>query len=174
MTTSPLPMVAIVVSQYNQTITRTLEAGAIRAYEDAGGDADSLGVFETAGAYELTAVSRAAATSGLYRGVVALGCVIRGHTRHDRYIGDAVARGLTDIAVTTGVPVAFGVLTVESQSQAEARADGAYGNKGTDAMLAVLESIAAITLIEASAGTPTRGLVYRLTIKPNDKTGAPD
>ncbi len=174
MTNQPMPPIAIVVSRYNDSITRALEEGAVRAYAEAGGDASTLGIFETAGAYELTAISHAAAQSGLYRGVVALGCVIRGNTSHDRYINEAVARGLTSVTGSTGVPVAFGLLTVDTRAQAEERAGGTKGNKGADAMLAVIESIRAIDLIEAGAQSPqtAAGLVHRLSIHPNDKTGA--
>ncbi len=160
MTNQPMPPIAIVVSRYNDSITRALEEGAVRAYAEAGGDASTLGIFETAGAYELTAISHAAARSGLYRGVVALGCVIRGNTSHDRYINEAVAKGLTDITLKTGCPVAFGLLTVETQAQAEERAGGSKGNKGVAACrsryIAFYDDAAAVE----KAYNRSRDLVY--------------
>lgn len=144
---SPLPPIAVVVSRYNASITDALAAGAIAEYTARGGRADAVHVFDAPGSYELPVLARAAATSGAYRGVVALGCLIRGETRHDRYIADAVAHGLIQVSVQTGVPCTFGVLTVDSGKQAKARAGGAKGNKGSDAMSAVLDTIAAIDAV---------------------------
>ena len=79
---------------------------------------------------------------------MALGCLIRGETRHDRYIAEAVAHGLMQVSVQTGVPCGFGLLTVESGKQARARAGGDKGNKGAETMSAVLETIASIGAIK--------------------------
>jgi 6,7-dimethyl-8-ribityllumazine synthase len=86
-------------------------------------------------------LAHACASSGRYDGVIALGCLIRGETRHDRYIAEAVAHGLIGVTVQTGVPVAFGVLTVDHAKQAKARAGGTKGNKGGEAAAALLETI---------------------------------
>lgn len=166
----PVPPVAIVVSRYNDAVTSALLQGAVAAYERAGGDAKHLGTIDAPGAFELTAICAAAARCGLYEGVVALGCVIAGQTRHDRYINDAVAHGITNITLETGVPVAFGLLTVETEAQARARSGGDKGNKGADAMVAVLETIAAIKAIDEAASA-SAGLTHRLTAHPHDKTG---
>jgi len=87
--------------------------------------------------------------------VVAIGCLIRGETRHDRYIAEAVAHGLTQVSLKTGVPVSFGVLTVDSGKQARARSGGEKGNKGSDAMGAVLDAIAEIAAIRTGSPSPT-------------------
>lgn len=166
----PVPPVAIVVSRYNDAVTSALLKGAVAAYERAGGDAADLGTIDAPGAFELTAICAACARSGLYEGVVALGCVIAGQTRHDRYINQAVAQGITNITLETGVPVAFGLLTVETEAQAKARAGGDKGNKGADAMVAVLETIAAIKAIDEAAAA-SGGLTHRLSSRPHDKTG---
>lgn len=139
---------AIVVSRYNETVTSVMLDGAIGAYLDRGGDEARLAVLEAPGAYELVSIARAAAFSGVYRSVVCLGCVIKGETEHDRHIGNAVANGLAQISVATGVPVAFGVLTTNTNEQALARAGGAKGNKGAEAMGAVLDAADAIGVIE--------------------------
>jgi 6,7-dimethyl-8-ribityllumazine synthase len=168
-----VPNLAVVVSRYNDAITAALRAGAADAYQAAGGDPARLAFIDAPGAWELTALCAAAARCGLYDGVVALGCVIAGQTRHDRYINEAVAEGLTSVTLETGVPVAFGLLTVESEEQARARAGGDHGNKGTDAMVALLATIDALDAIAkaAAAGARTPALVHRLAAPVRDKTG---
>jgi 6,7-dimethyl-8-ribityllumazine synthase len=147
--TSPAYPVAVVVSRYNGSITGKLLEGARSEYLARGGREPGLAVFEAPGAYELPALALVAAQTGRYRGVVALGCLIKGETRHDRYIAEAVAGGLMDVMLRTGVPVAFGVLTVDTPRQARARSGGERGNKGAEAMAAVLETIATGEAISA-------------------------
>jgi 6,7-dimethyl-8-ribityllumazine synthase len=143
------PRVAVIVSRYNGSVTGALLEGARSEYRVRGGDPADLDVFEAPGTYELPVLALAAAETGRYRGVVALGCLIKGETRHDRYIADAVAHGLVQVSLQTGVPVAFGVLTVNSPKQARERAGGERGNKGAEAMGAVLATIAAGDAISA-------------------------
>jgi 6,7-dimethyl-8-ribityllumazine synthase len=133
------PAVAIVVSRYNASITDKLLEGARKAFAASGGG--ELAVIDAPGAFELPALSLAAARTGRFAGIVALGCLIKGETSHDRYIAEAVSQGLVNVTLATGVPVTFGVLTVDSPDQARARAGGEHGNKGADAMSAVLEVI---------------------------------
>ncbi len=140
----PTPRLAVVVSTYNAWITQPLLAGACAAYtRQVGSDAD-LHIAEAAGAFELTALCQGLAASGQYDGLVALGCVIRGETAHFDYICDSVTRGLTEITLRTGIPIGFGLLTCETKEQAEARAGGAAGNKGEEAMQAALQTIATL------------------------------
>lgn len=156
--------VAIVVSRYNRTITDRLLAGAIAEFERRGGQRDHLTVIDAPGAFELPALANLAASQGRFDGVLALGCIIRGETEHDRYIAEAVATGLTQVAMTFGVPVGFGVLTVNDADQALARAGGDHGNKGAESMGAVMDAIRA-----------TRALVHGGTPNPNDAdTPRPD
>lgn len=143
------PPVAIVVSRYNESITGVLLEGAIAEYERHGGTASELAIYDAPGTYELPVLARAAVVTGRFSGAVALGCIIRGQTRHDRYIAEAVAHGIMDIAVRTGTPVAFGVLTVENPAQARDRAGGKKGNKGAEAMAALLETLGTLDLIAA-------------------------
>src|SRR5204863_331842 len=96
----------------------------------------------------------AAATSGRFAGVVALGCIIKGQTSHDVHLAQAVTSGLMDIVLRTGVPVGLGVLTVDTPAQARARAGGQKGNKGAEAMAAVLDAIAEINAVRARAPSP--------------------
>jgi 6,7-dimethyl-8-ribityllumazine synthase len=126
---------AIVVARFNSTITEKLLEGARAAFAQAGA-ADVL-VFHVPGAFELPYAARMLA--GKYDGIVALGAVIRGETPHFEYVASAAATGLQQVALDTGTPVAFGVLTTDSVEQAEARAGGAQGNKGYDAAMTAIE-----------------------------------
>lgn len=147
------PRVCVVVSRYNDTVTGPMRRAAIETYRTRFGDAQGtvLGMVDAPGTYELTALATAAIECGLYDGVVALGCVIRGETDHDRYISQAVATGLTELTIQTGIPVAFGVITANTPEQATARAGGAKGNKGAEAMDAVLSAIFGIRHLYESA-----------------------
>ena len=152
---------AIVVSRYNATVTDALEAGAKREYVKRGGRATDVWVLEAPGAFELTAVSLAAARSGRVSGVVALGCIVKGDTSHDQYLAHAVAHGLTNITLHTGIPTAFGVLTVDTPEQASERAGGSKGNKGEEAMSALIETLDTIAKLKAAARTPAVGRLRR-------------
>lgn len=147
-----VPPVAVVVSRYNASITDRLLEGAIAEYEGRGGRADGVTVLEAPGAYELPAIALAAARTGRFAAVVALGCLIRGETRHDRHIAGAVANGLVSVTMQTGLPAAFGVITAEDADQARARAGGKKGNKGKEAMAAALDAAAVIAALGAPAG----------------------
>jgi 6,7-dimethyl-8-ribityllumazine synthase len=137
---SSLPRVAIVVSRYNASITDKLESGSLAAFEDCGGDHDDIVIVPAAGSWEIVPLTMAACDREDIDGVVTLGCIIKGETTHDRVLADAVAKGLIDVMMTTGKPVSLGVLTVENVAQAQARAGGDQGNKGAEAMLAMIET----------------------------------
>ena len=160
---------AIVVSRYNASITDPMRTGAENAYAHAGGDPSRLSVIDAPGTFELPALAAKASRSGLFSGVVALGCVIRGETDHDRHIAAAVAASLAHTGADTGVPVAFGVLTVESIEQARARAGGDKGNKGAEAMRAVLGTAAACAAIDAAAASGQIPAAVPLAFETPDK-----
>ena len=162
------PTVAIVLSRYNASITDRLLDGALAEYERRGGDRGRAVVLEAPGAYELPAIALAAARSGRFQGIAALGCLIKGETRHDQYIAGAVAHGLVGVTLATGIPVAFGVLTVDTPEQAHARAGGPEGNKGADAMAAVLDTLA-VTATLAAPARHAAGARARLNGNPRDK-----
>lgn len=149
--------IGLVVSRYHDAVTDALRAGAMEVFMRAGGVAGDLRVVEAPGAFELTAVCRALADRPDIDGVVALGCIIRGETSHDQHLAGAIANGLTDITVRTGVPIAFGVLTCHTHHQARERAGGEHGNKGEEAMAAVIGTIHVIRAIASSQGDPVRG-----------------
>ena len=134
--------IAIAAARFNEFIVASLLKGAQAAWLARGGEAHDLTVVRVPGAFELPVVVRKLAGSGRYDGVVALGCVIRGDTPHFEYVAGECARGLQLAALETGVPVAFGVLTVESVEQALERAATTAGNKGGEAMESALEMAA--------------------------------
>ena len=134
--------VAIVAARFNEFIVASLLKGARAAWHERGGAAQDLTVVRVPGAFELPVVARKLASSGGYDAVVALGCVIRGDTPHFDYVAGEAARGLQLAGLETGVPVIFGVLTVESLEQALERAATTAGNKGGEAMESALEMAA--------------------------------
>ena len=127
---------AIVVSRFYVEIAERLVASARRVLEEAG--AEGIDVFDVPGAFELPLDASYAAASGRYRGVACLGAVIRGETDHYDYVCAEAARGIQDVQLRTGVPCAFGVLTVNSMAQALARAGGSKRDHGAQAAHAVL------------------------------------
>jgi 6,7-dimethyl-8-ribityllumazine synthase len=131
--------VAIVAARFNDFIVASLLKGATAAWLERGGPAEDLLIARVPGAFELPVAARRLAVSGRYDAVVALGCVIRGDTAHFEYVSGECARGLQLASLETGVPIIFGVLTVETVEQALERAATTAGNKGGEAMAAALE-----------------------------------
>lgn len=130
---------AIVASRWNAAIVDALVATAESTFRANGVAATDLDVIRVPGAWEIpVAVSRLTAT-GNYAAVVALGCVIRGDTRHYEHVADGCAQGLMQVQLRDQVPVLNGVLAVEIEKDAIARAGGVHGNKGEEAALAALE-----------------------------------
>jgi 6,7-dimethyl-8-ribityllumazine synthase len=131
--------VAVVASSWHERVMDALVAGATRALDDAGAHYD---VIRVPGAFELPVVAKAAAAAG-HDAVVALGVVIRGGTPHFEYVCSAATDGLTRVAIDTGVPVGFGVLTCDDEEQALDRAGlpGSSGDKGREAVEAALATV---------------------------------
>ena len=127
---------AIVASEYNSVILDRLIAGAKRALKDQ----KQVSVIRVPGSFEIPLAVKRAALSKKYHGIVALGCVLRGETPHFEYISRAVSDGLQQVALDTGIPVGFGVLTVDTVEQAMDRS-GESGNRGFEAAMAALEMI---------------------------------
>ena len=131
--------VAIVAARFNDFIVAQQLAGSAAAWSRCGGRADQLVVLRVPGAFELPLAAKQLAASGQYDAVVALGCVIRGDTAHFDYVAGEAASGLTRASLDTGVPVVFGVLTVDTVAQAEERADVTRMNKGGESMDVAIE-----------------------------------
>ncbi len=132
--------VAIVVSKWNDSITEALYQGAFAVLQAAG--VTHIARYDVPGSYELPpAADMLLHHQPTLDGVIALGCVIQGETRHFDFICDAVAQGIMRVNTTYHKPVIFGVLTPDTQQQALDRAGGKYGNKGEEAAVALLEML---------------------------------
>ena len=129
---------AIAVATFYEELAGELIDGAQRVFADAGASAD---VHEVPGAFELPLAARYCAESGRYLGVACLGAVIRGETDHYDYVCTEAASGISRVGLDTGVPCAFGVLTVDTMEQAIARAGGGKRHQGEDAARAVLRMV---------------------------------
>jgi 6,7-dimethyl-8-ribityllumazine synthase len=127
---------AIAVGRFYADLAERLVAGAQRAFKAAG--QDPADIYDVPGAFELPLAARYLADSGRYAGVACLGAVIRGETNHYDYVCAEAARGIQDVQLQTGVPCAFGVLTVENMDQALARAGGGKRDQGEHAAEAVM------------------------------------
>ena len=130
---------AIAVGRFYEDLAGRLVEGATRVFEEAGASVD---VHDVPGAYELPLAAKYCAESGRYAGVACLGAVIRGETDHYDYVCAEAANGIARVSLDTGVPCAFGVLTVDNMEQALARAGGGKRHQGEDAANAVLRMAA--------------------------------
>jgi 6,7-dimethyl-8-ribityllumazine synthase len=131
--------IAVVVSRFNDFVTDRLLEGARAALRDAGVEDSFVDVVRVPGAFEIPMAAQRVAESGKVSAVVCLGCLIRGATPHFDYIASACAHGITAAAASTGVPMAFGVLTTNSAEEALERAAPGPSNKGREAAQAALE-----------------------------------
>ncbi len=129
----------IVVSRYNHSVTSKLLDGALQTLAEAGVADDNVDVVWVPGAWEIPVVAQRLAKCGRYAAVLCLGAVIRGETTHDQYINLQVSVSLGQLAVATGVPVLFGLLTCNTLEQALHCAGGDVGNKGVECAQAALE-----------------------------------
>ncbi|MDR1080659.1 MAG: 6,7-dimethyl-8-ribityllumazine synthase [Deltaproteobacteria bacterium] len=145
---------AIAVSRFNSLITERLLEGATDAFLRHGGRGEDLTVMKVPGAFELPLAVQAAARSGRFDAVCALGAVIRGSTPHFDYVAAEVSKGLAQVQLQTGVPVGFGVLTCDTLEQAADRAGAKSGNKGFDAVVTVLETANLMKLMGALPSGP--------------------
>jgi 6,7-dimethyl-8-ribityllumazine synthase len=136
---------AIVAARFNREITEELSAGAQKALLAHG--ADDVSVAWVPGAFELSLAAKRFAQSGTVDAVVCIGAVIRGDTPHFEYVAGECAAGLTRAALDTGIPIAFGVLTVEDRQQALERVGGSEGHKGEEAALTAIEMVALLRTI---------------------------
>src|SRR5688500_899829 len=130
---------AIIVARFNEEITSGLLAGARAALADASVPDEDVFVVHVPGAFEIPVAAMRLAETGRFDAVICLGCLIKGDTMHFEYIAEAASRGIMNVSVTTGVPVAFGVLTTLTEEQAVARSEPGEGNKGREAALAAIE-----------------------------------
>ncbi len=146
----PVGSVAILVTRYNEAVTARLLDGALACCDAAGIPRERVDIVWVAGAFELPVAAAAAARTGRYACLVALGAVIRGDTPHFEYLAAEASRGLGSVAVDAGLPVGFGLLTVDTLAQAVERAGGSAGNKGYEAAAAAIEAADVIAQLRAA------------------------
>ena len=130
---------AILASRWNPRVTDALVAGARKGFVDNGVAEEAVDVIRVPGAWELSLAAARVAAAGRHVAIVALGCVVRGDTRHFEHVADRCAEGLMRVALDHRLPVLNGVLATERFEDAEARAGGSHGNKGEEAALAAIE-----------------------------------
>ena len=129
----------IVVSQWNASITTVLSEGARNTLLEAGVLPENIEELIVPGSFELPWGARQLMKADKTDGIICLGCLIHGETRHDEYIATAVAHGIMQLSLASGIPVIFGVLTTETEEQAHERAGGKHGNKGAEAASTALQ-----------------------------------
>lgn len=131
----------VVVARWNSFVVDSLEAGAIDTLKRHGAREEDITVVRLPGAFEMPLVLEKIAAKGEYDGIVALGAVIRGGTPHFEYVAGECTKGLSQVSLAHDIPIAFGVLTVDTIEQAIERAGTKAGNKGAEAAMSTIEMI---------------------------------
>jgi 6,7-dimethyl-8-ribityllumazine synthase len=162
--------IAVVRSLFNRPVTDGLLAGAREALDEMGASRNDVAVFDLPGAFELPLAAQAAARAGRFDAVVALGAVIEGETDHYEHVAREAAAGLAAVARETGVPVAFGVLTVRQEEHARRRAAAGPDNKGAEAARAAVMTARALQAIRAAGKASPRGRAVRAPRAPRPRT----
>ena len=130
---------AVVAARFNEPIVKKLVDGALEAFAAAGVGASAVDVQWVPGSFELPLAAQTLARTGRYAGIACVGCVIKGETPHFDFVAGQAAAGIREVAMTTGIPVTFGVITALTEDQAWARAGGPVGNRGAEAADAAVE-----------------------------------
>lgn len=138
---------AIVVSRFNELVTRRLLDGALDTLRRHGADDSRVTVVWAPGSFEIPVIADRLAHSGQCSAVICLGAVIQGQTTHHEYINHQVAAGLMKSGLEAGIPITFGILTCQTMEQALDRAGGKAGNKGAEATLAAIETVNVLQLL---------------------------
>ncbi|MCB0662899.1 MAG: 6,7-dimethyl-8-ribityllumazine synthase [Saprospiraceae bacterium] len=130
--------IGIIVSDWNSDITHALYDGCFDTLIKHGVEEKNIRTVQVPGTFELPTAARLMLSRSNVDAVICIGCVIKGETKHDEYINHAVATGITNLSLTSGKPVIFGVLTPNNHQQAVDRAGGKHGNKGVEAAVTAL------------------------------------
>ena len=142
---------AVVAARFNEPIVKQLVDGAVAAFTAGGVGPGAVDVHWVPGSFELPLAARHLATGRRYAGIACVGVVIRGETPHFDHVAREAAAGIRSVALSTGIPVTFGVITALSEEQAWARAGGIVGNRGAEAAEAALEMAHFVVAAGASA-----------------------
>ncbi|MFA0755205.1 MAG: hypothetical protein YPKNTGVA_000705 [Candidatus Fervidibacter sp.] len=130
---------AIVVSRFNSLVTQRLLDGALDALRRHGADENAITVVYVPGSFEIPLAAKRLAQSGAFDAVICLGCILRGDTPHFEYVASEAAKGIAQVALETGVPTIFGVVTADTLEQALERAGAKAGNRGFEAAMTAME-----------------------------------
>lgn len=141
---------AIVVSRFNQEITDGLLYGAIKYLQEKATPIQTSDIFRVPGAFEIPLVAQKLANTGKYKGIICLGCVIKGDTAHFEYISESAVHGLMQASLTTSTPLSFGILTTYDEEQAKARSQKNPQNKGREAAAACFETAEILSKISSA------------------------
>ena len=133
--------IAIVLSRFNQFISERLLEGALDALNKLGAEEEDITIYKVPGSFEVPVVTKKIAKAKEVDGIICLGALIRGDTPHFEYLSAEVAKGLAQISMDDGLPVAFGILTVDTIEQGIERAGSKAGNKGYDAAFSLVETV---------------------------------
>ena len=133
--------IGVVVSRFNQFISERLLEGALDALQKLGADEKDITVYKVPGSFEIPVIVKKLVRAKRADGIVCLGALIRGDTPHFDFLSAEVTKGLAQIAMDEGVPVSFGILTVDTIEQGIERAGTKAGNKGWDAVFSVVETL---------------------------------
>jgi len=145
---APEAKFALIVGRFNSFVVESLVDGAVDALRRHGVEEANLTIIRAPGAYELPLVAKKVAAKRSYDAIIALGAVIRGGTPHFEYVAGECTKGLAQVSLDSGLPVAFGVLTVDSIEQAIERAGTKAGNKGAEAALSALEMVSLLKALD--------------------------
>ena len=140
--------IALLVSRFNSFVVESLLAGAVDTLKRHGADERDLQIIRVPGAYEMPIAAQRLAVSKRFDAIIALGAVIRGGTPHFEYVAGECTRGLSAVSLNHDIPIAFGVLTVDTIEQAIERAGTKAGNKGAEAAMSAIEMINLLRGIE--------------------------
>ncbi|MGR3896164.1 6,7-dimethyl-8-ribityllumazine synthase [Pseudomonas sp. 1176_21] len=146
---APKGRYALVVGRFNSFVVESLVSGAVDALVRHGVSESDITIIRAPGAFEIPLVAQKVAQQSEYAAIIALGAVIRGGTPHFEYVAGECTKGLSQVSMEFGVPVAFGVLTVDSIEQAIERSGTKAGNKGAEAALSALEMVSLLAQLEA-------------------------
>jgi 6,7-dimethyl-8-ribityllumazine synthase len=149
-------VIGIVMSKWNIEITGALKEGAVSCLKEHGVKESDLHIIEVPGAFELPLGAKILLGKHKLDAVICIGCVIKGDTKHDEYINNAVSNGIMQLGLISGKPVIFGVLTPNDMQQALDRAGGIHGNKGIEAAMTALEMI----IINKEKGNDKKGIGF--------------
>src|SRR5436190_5865067 len=141
---------AVVRATFYEDLAQSLTAGAVKGFKEEGIEEGDVDVFDVPGAFELPLAAKTCADSGNYAGIACLGAVIRGETDHYDWVCSAAALGIELVQVETGVPCAFGVLTVDNLEQALARSGGDKRDQGYNAALVVVRMARLVAAVNAA------------------------